>query len=137
MSTRALYRLASVLIVLLDVGHTIGCPWSDPAWGVDLRAVRTTHFPVVGFSRTYAQFYVGFGLSVSVFLVLAALLAWQLGAMPADTRRRMRAISWALALAFAAITVINSLFFFAIPIAFASLITICLAAAAWRVTRAT
>jgi len=37
---RVLFRIASVLTVLLDLGHTSGYPWSDPAWGVDLHGNR-------------------------------------------------------------------------------------------------
>ena len=85
--SRVLYRIASVLIVVLDLGHTSGYPWSDPAWGVDLHAMQSSHFNVLGFSRTYWNFYVGFGLSITVFLLLPALIAWQLGnASPADRR---------------------------------------------------
>src|SRR6185295_2867428 len=82
---RILYRISAVLIVLFDLGHSLGCPWSDPAWGVDLRPVQSTHFNVLGFSRTYWDFYVGFGLSISVFLLLGAILAWQLGNVPPQT----------------------------------------------------
>jgi hypothetical protein len=53
--TRVLFRIASVLIVLLDLGHTSGYPWSDPAWGVDLHAVQG-RFNVLGSNRTYWDF---------------------------------------------------------------------------------
>lgn len=76
--SRVLYRIAAVLIVLLGLGHTIGYPWSDPAWGVDLHAIQAPHFNVLGSSRSYWDFYVGFGLSVSVLLLLPAIAAWQL-----------------------------------------------------------
>lgn len=127
MKARVLYRISSVLILLFDLGHSAGFPWSDPAWGVDVpRAMRSSHFPVLGFSRTYWDFYVGFGLAISAFLLLAAILAWQLGSVP-----RMRATAWALCLCFAAMTVINCMYFFTIPIVFSSVITVCLALAAW------
>ena len=124
---RVLFRIASVLIILLDLGHTFGYPWSDPAWGVDLRAFQATHFNVLGSNRTYWNFYVGFGLSISVLLLLPALIAWQLGAPDA---RRVNGIAWFLVVLFAAITVLDSVFFFVIPIAFSAAITLCLAAAA-------
>ncbi len=133
--TRTLYRIAAVLILLLDVGHSVGYPWSDPTWGVDLRVIQSSHFNVLGFSRTYWDFYVGFGLSVSVFLLLAAILAWQLGSLPAQTLALMRSTAWALALCFAALTLLNWIYFFTIPIAMSSSITVCLTAAAWRSTR--
>jgi hypothetical protein len=61
-------------MLLFDLGHSAGFPWSDPEWGVDLGSIRSSHFRVLGFSRTYWDFYVGFGLFVSVFLLLAAVV---------------------------------------------------------------
>ena len=136
MTTRVLYRIAAVLILLFDLGHSAGCPWSDPAWGVDLGAIRSSHFKVMGFSRTYWDFYVGFGLIVSAFLLLAAILAWQLGSLPTQTLPLVRTTAWALSLCFAAVTVLSWMYFFIIPIAFSSLITVCLVVAAWRSARA-
>ena len=78
MKASRFYRIAAVLLLLFDAGHTSGFPWSDPTWGVDLGSMRSTHFYIMGFSRTYWDFYVGFGLFVSVFLLLAVVLAWQL-----------------------------------------------------------
>ena len=40
MTTRVIYRIAAVLILLFDLGHTAGYPWSDPSWGVDLGAIK-------------------------------------------------------------------------------------------------
>jgi hypothetical protein len=110
----------------LDLGHTAGYPWSDPAWGVDLRALQSAHFNVLGSNRTYWDFYVGFGLSISVLLLLPALIAWQLG-MP--DARGVRSVAWFLVVLFGAITVVDCVFFFVIPIVFSAAITLCLAAA--------
>jgi hypothetical protein len=136
MTSRVLYRIAAVLILLFDLGHSAGCPWSDPGWGVDLGPIRSHHFTLLGFSRTYWDFYVGFGLFVSAFLLLAAILAWQLGGLPAQTLPLLRSTAWALALCFAAVTVLSWMYFFIIPIAFSSVITACLVVAAWRSARA-
>jgi hypothetical protein len=99
---------------------------------VDVGAIRSSHFQIAGFSRTYADFYVGFGLFVSVFLLLSAVLAWQLGSASMETLRRMRATAWALALCFGAVAVLSWRYFFSIPIAFSFAITVCLVVAAWR-----
>jgi len=132
MKASAFYRIAAVLLLLLDAGHTSGFPWSDPQWGVDLGSMRSTHFYIMGFTRTYWDFYVGFGLIVSVFLLLAVVLAWQLGGLPPEFLARMRVTAWAFALCFAAITVLDLKYFFVIPIVFSIVITFFLIAAAWR-----
>ena len=93
--------------------------------------MQSTHFYIMGFSRTYWDFYVGFGLFVSVFLLLAVILAWQLGGLPAATLALMRGTAWAFALCFAAITVVSWRYLFILPIAFSVVITLCLTAAAW------
>src|SRR5436305_2718495 len=100
MKSRTLYRIGAVLILLFDIGHSSGFPWSDPKWGVDTGPMRSSHFQVLGVSRTYWDFYVGFGLVVSVFLLLAAILAWQLGGLPAQALSSLRGTAWALPLCF-------------------------------------
>jgi len=136
LTTRVIYRIAAGLILLFDVGHSAGYPWSEPEWGVDLRTVQSSQFQIFGFTRTYWDFYVGFGLFVSVFLLFSGILAWQLGNLPAQTLRVMRGTAWALSLCFAAITGLSWMYFFTIPIAFSCTITVCLVVAAWRSARA-
>jgi len=133
MKASTFYRIAAVLILLFDIGHTLGFRQSDPKWGVDtlLGLMRSIHFDVPGFSRTYWDLFVGAGLFVSVFLLFAAVLAWQLGGLSAETLASMRGTAWALALCFVAVTILSWRYFFALPIAFSILITVCLVAAAW------
>jgi hypothetical protein len=131
MKASMFYRIAAVLLLLLDAGHTSGFPWSDPQWGVDLGSMRSTHFYIMGFSRTYWDFYVGFGLFVSVFLLLAVVLAWQLGGLRAETLALMRGTAWTFAVCFAGITVVSWRYLFILPIVFSAVVTLCLTAAAW------
>ena len=127
------YRIAAVLLLLFAVGHTAGFRLSDPAWGVDtlLGSMRSIHFDVQGFHRTYWDFFVAAGFSVGVFYVFAALLAWQLGGIPAQTLAAMRLTVWAFALSFAAITIVSWRHLFLVPILFSVVTTVCLTAAAW------
>ena len=133
MKASILYRAAAVLLVLFAVGHTVGFRQSDPKWGVDalLGSMRSIHFDVQGFNRTYWDLFVAAGFSVGVFYLFAAILAWQLGGLPAETLTRMRSIAWAFALCFAAITVVSWRYLFVLPIVFSIVITLCLTAAAW------
>ena len=137
MKASMFYRIAAVLLLLFAVGHTLGFRQSDPKWGVDalLGSMRSIHFDLGGFSRTYWDLFVGAGLFVSVFLLFAAVLAWQLAGLPAATLALMRGTAWAFALCFAAITVVSWRFLFILPIAFSIVITLCLTAAAWLSAR--
>src|ERR1051326_5341801 len=91
-----LYRVASGLLLLFAVGHTLGFEQSDPAWGVGavLGSMQSSHFIIQGFTRTYWDFFLGTGYTVGVLYLFAAVLAWQLGGLPAATLASMRATTW-------------------------------------------
>jgi hypothetical protein len=137
MKASTFYRIAAVLLLLFALGHTLGFSQSDPNWGVDalLGSMRSTHFDVQGFSRTYWDLFLAAGFSVGVSYLFAAILAWQLGGLPAATLALMRGTAWAFALCFAAITIVSWRYFFIIPIAFSIVITLCLTVAAWLSAR--
>jgi len=134
-----LYRIASVLLLLFAVGHTLGFRQSDPTWGVDalLGSMRSIHFNVQGFSRTYWDLFLAAGFSVGVFYLFSAVLAWQLGGLRAETLAAMRATVWALALCFAAITFVSWRYLFIFPFVFSIVITLFLTAAAWLSAKTT
>jgi hypothetical protein len=133
MKASLFYRIAAVLLLLFSLGHTLGFRQSDPTWGVDalLASMRSIHFDVQGFSRSYWDLFVAAGFSVGVFFLFSAVLAWQLGGLPAQTLGGMRVTAWALALCFAAVTVVSCRYLFILPIVFSIVITVCLTAAAW------
>ena len=133
MKASLFYRIAAGLLLLFALGHTFGFRQSDPSWGVDtlLGSMRSIHFDVQGFSRTYWDLFVAAGFSVGVFYCFAAILAWQLGGLPAEILARMRGTAWAFAVCFAAITVVSLRYLFILPIVFSIVITVCLIAAAW------
>jgi hypothetical protein len=128
-----LYRISSVLLLLFAAGHTFGFRQNDPEWGADavLGLMRSVHFDAQGFTRTYWDFFSAFGLLFTVFLLFAAVVAWLLGGLPAETLSRVRSIAWALAICFVAVTALSSRYTFTTPIVFSALITVCLTAAAW------
>src|SRR5499425_1602652 len=103
------YRVAAVLLLLFAVAHTLGFRQSDPKWGVDalLTSMRSIHFDLQGFNRTYWDLFLAAGFSVGVFYLFAAILAWQLGGLQAESLARMRGTAWAFAGCFAAITVVS------------------------------
>jgi hypothetical protein len=133
MKASLFYRTAAILLLLFAAGHTLGFRQSDPSWGVDtlLGSMRSIHFDVQGFSRTYWDFFSAFGLFFSVFLLFAAVLAWLLAGLPVETLARVRSIAWALAICFVAVTALCCRYAFTAPIVFSLVITLCLIAAAW------
>ena len=137
MKASLFYRIAAVLLLLFAVGHTLGFRQSDPTWGVDalLHSMRSIHFDIQGFNRTYWDLFEAAGFSVGVLYLFAAVLAWQLGGLPAETLAAMRLTVWAFALCFAAITVLSWRFLFIVPIVFSIVITAFLTAGAWLSAR--
>jgi len=133
MKASIFYRVAAVLLLLFGVGHTLGFRQSDPKWGVDalLNSMQSIHFDVQGFSRSYWDLFLAAGFSVGVFYLFSAILAWQLGGLPAETLARIRGIAWAFALCFAAITLVSWKCLFVLPIVFSGVTTACLITAAW------
>ena len=135
MKPTLLYRIAAVLYVLLAATHTVGFLRLVPptAEGVGVRdAMFNTHFALHGSTFSYGAFYNGFGLSVSVYMLFAAFLAWHLGSL---AKRDPSAIG-ALGIVFCAMqvaqVVLCLVYFFTAPIVFESVIALVLALAAWR-----
>jgi hypothetical protein len=137
MKASVFYRIAAVLLLLLAIGHLSGFRQSDPKWGVDalLDSMKSIHFSLPGFERTYWDLYVAAGFCVGTLYIFAAVLAWQLGGLPAPTLAPLRVTTWAFALCFAVITFVSWRHLFIVPIAFSGVITVCLAAAAWLSAR--
>jgi hypothetical protein len=128
-----LYRISSVLLLLFAVGHTIGFQQNNPDWGASsvLALMGSVHFDAQGFNRTYWDFFIAFGLFFSVFLLFAAVLAWLLAGLSAESLARLRSIAWAFAICFIAVTAVSWRYAFTTPIVFASAVAVFLTAAAW------
>ena len=125
MKASIVYRVAAVLLLFFALGHTLGFRQSDPQWGVDalLASMRSIHFQVQGFNRSYWDLFVAAGFAVGVFYLFAAILAWQLGGLPPETLASLRGTRWAFAGSFAAITVVSWKYLFLLPVLFAAVTT--------------
>jgi hypothetical protein len=133
MKASMLYRVTAVFLLLFAAAHMLGFRQSDPQWGADslLASMRSVHFHVQGFDRTYWDFFVAAGLSVGVFYLFSAVLAWQLGGLPEVTLAQMRGIAWAFAVCFAATALVSWRYLFTLPLVFSIVIAVCLTSAAW------
>lgn len=139
MKPTLLYRIASVLFILFAAGHTVGFLRFIPpsAEGVAvLDAMRNVHFTLGGGSYSYAGFYDGFGLSLSVYLLFSAFLAWYLGSLAARNPAAIGALGWVFCAMQAVQLAICLIYFFTPPAVFSALLVLCLGVAAWRVRAA-
>ncbi|MEP6849703.1 MAG: hypothetical protein ABI999_12675 [Acidobacteriota bacterium] len=132
MKASTFLRIAAVITFLFFLGHTSGIPWTPgeaPADAAVIEAMRSDHFQVLGVSRSYWDFYYGWGLLASVVFLGSAILLWQIGFLAKTDAPRLRPIIAVFFLGFVANTVIALIYFFAIPLVMSAIITLCLALA--------
>jgi hypothetical protein len=113
------YHIATYLLITFSFGHTVGGLLSEHSYGPDGDAVfasmKAVHFGFQGADCTFYGIYMGFGLMVTVFLLLSASVTWILAeSKPAD-RAALRPIAWALFLAYVPTAVLSWVYFFAGP----------------------
>jgi hypothetical protein len=128
MKTTLLLRIAAIISLLFAVGHTLGSrqDWSPVGETEALQAMRTFRFAVMGVSRTYLDFYLGFGLILSVYLLLQSVLLWQLAAIAKAAPYQVRGMIASLALASLACAILSWKFILPIPVFFSAVLTFCL-----------
>jgi hypothetical protein len=122
-------RIASVLAMVHSALHTVGGVFGKPAPGVaaaTFAAMQSNRFPTMGVSRSYADFFTGFGLAISIFLAIEAVVFWQLGSLAKVDAVRLRPILATFTIAYLALSVNSWKFFFAGPVVTEVLIAACL-----------
>jgi hypothetical protein len=136
-SPSALLRAASVFAGLYCLGHMSGYPWTpgttDAARAV-VTQMQSVQFEAMGASRTYWDFYFGFGLISGADLALASALLWWLASLARRDARQVRPILWVVIAALLANAYLTYRYFFAVPTAFALLIAALVAGALARTT---
>jgi hypothetical protein len=125
-------RIAAVLTLLYCAGHTSGMPWT-PYTSAEATSVIETmkghSFEEQGFKGTYWDIYFGFGLVISVYLLLQAVVLWQVASLARTDAMRVRPIVVSFLIAFIINVGLSWKYFFIIPVVMAALIAICLAMA--------
>jgi hypothetical protein len=131
-----MYRIASVLLVLFALGHTLGFLRFKPPTA-EAAAVRDgmmkVRFQAGGAESSYWGFYVGFGLFVTAYLLFSALLAWQLGSLAGTDPGAIAGIGWAFFGVQLATLVLSWIYFSAPPVVFSAVVAACVGWAAWLV----
>lgn len=129
MNTILLLRIASVVALLFALGHTSGHPWTpsgEPSAASIVEAMKSVSFDVMGSNRSYWEFYLGFGLSISVYMLAQAAFLWLLATLAKTQPASVRPF---LAVLFASYA-INGFFawryFFILPLVLSVVMVICL-----------
>jgi hypothetical protein len=120
MSTTIWLRISAVISLLFAVGHSLGGMqnWSPVADNPVLQSMRAVHFDVMGVSRSYLDFYLGFGYSITVSLCLQAILLWILSGLARTHAAAIRPMIAAFAVAAAVSGLIAWRYIFPVPALF-------------------
>jgi hypothetical protein len=127
-----LLRVAAVLTLLYCAGHTAGMPWTpytDTEATSVLDAMKSHSFEDQGFKGTYWDLYFGFGLIISVYLLVQAAVLWQTASLAKTDAGRVRPILVSFLIAFVINAALSWKYFFVVPVVLAGLVAICLAIA--------
>jgi len=129
--TTTLLRIASVISLVFTAGHTLGGlqKWSPMGENEVLKAMTAVRFDTMGANRSYLDFFMGFGWSISVLMLLQTVLLWQLASFARADAARVRPMIAVFALATLATSVIAWRFIFPIPALFSGVLVILLVAA--------
>ncbi|HTD10896.1 MAG TPA: hypothetical protein VK676_02400 [Steroidobacteraceae bacterium] len=128
MKAPLLLRIASIITLLLAVGHTSGglSFWSPAGDTVVLRTMRSFHFDAGGVSRTYLDFYLGFGFIIGVYLLAQAVVLWQLASMAKADPIRVRPLVGSFLLASVVSIFLSWRFIFLLPVVSFTAVAVCL-----------
>src|SRR5262245_5574636 len=136
MTTTLLLRIASVISLVFTAGHSLGGlqKWSPMGENDVLKAMTAVRFDTMGANRSYLDFFMGFGWSISAAMLLQTVLMWQLAGLAHLDAARLRPMIAAFAVAALASGVIAWRFIFPVPACFSCALAIVLAAA-YRLAR--
>jgi hypothetical protein len=128
MKAPLLLRIASVLSLLFAVGHTSGGTdfWSPEGETEVLRAMRAFHFDVMGVSRSYLDFYLGFGYTIGVYMLAQVVMLWQLATMAKTDPQKVRPLVGTLLLVSVASALLSWQFIFIVPVVSSIAVAVCL-----------
>jgi phosphoglycerol transferase MdoB-like AlkP superfamily enzyme len=131
-------RIASVLTMIHCILHTIGGVLGSHRHGPEEIAVVETMkahtFNVMGSMRSYWDFMFGYGLGVTITLLIQSLLFWQLATMSKTNAAWTRPIVLLFFFNFVVMSVVVWRYFFIAPAITELLIAACLAAAYFTAT---
>ena len=134
MTATVLFKIACVVLILFAAGHTFGFLTFKPPSPEGLAvydAMNNVHFQVGGSKFSYGNFYRGFGLSITVFMLFEAFLAWQLGLLAGSHPGATVVLGWALCAVQVVSVILSWIYFSAVPATFSLAVAVCLGWASW------
>ena len=127
-------RIAGVLAIVMAILHTIGGVFGKPDPGPATSAVlamQSNHFNLTGFDRSYWDFYIGFGIGITISLVAEGIVFWILASLAKTYAAKLRPILIVFGIAYIALAVVAWRYIFLPPMVCELLIAACLLLAAF------
>ena len=121
MTPKLLLRTASAISLVFAAGHSLGglSQWSPMGGNAVLDNMGAVRFLVMGVRRSYLDFFMGFGWSLSIGMLLQAALLWQIATLADREPALARPMIAAFMLNGAASAAITALWLFPMPALFA------------------
>jgi hypothetical protein len=131
MTTTLFLRIASIISLAFTIGHTLGGQkqWSPMGDNEVLKAMTTVRFDTMGANRSYLDFFMGFGWTISVAMLMQTVLLWQVASLARTNPADVRPMIAVFALATVASGIIAWRFIFPVPALFSGALVIPLVAA--------
>lgn len=134
MSAKILLRIASILMLLHTIGHTIGSlTWTtapNQQVAQTIASMQNNHFDFGGRSVTLASFFNGYGFIMIFVMLLVVIFLWMLSGNRDNplARRLLSSIFFFLAI----FAVLEFIYFFPFAALFTALSAICVLATLLR-----
>jgi hypothetical protein len=122
------YRALAVIMALFTLGHTVGtmhAVTTAPEEAAVIAGMQGYRVPVMGFLRTYWEFYRGFSVSITVLLATLAVIAWQLATLSRRNPREALPLGLTLLLACVGQAIVSVVYFFTAPIVMSVAAVVC------------
>jgi hypothetical protein len=134
MSSFVMLRIAATIGFLFFMGHTFGAPWtpgSESEASAAVASMKAAGIPGIEPTRTYWDFYFGFGVSISIYLLALAVVSWQTASLSKNAFGAAKPFMASLFVCYAAVGVVAVRYFFFVPALMAAATCICIAIAWW------
>jgi len=124
-------RVSAVISLLFSAGHTLGGLkyWSPMGDNPVLQSMRSVRFDTMHVTRSYLDFYLGFGYSLSALLLMQSILLWQFAGIAKTAPQSLRPMILAVGIATLVAGVIAWRFLFPLPAVVSAVLAGTLAAA--------
>jgi hypothetical protein len=123
-----LLRVASLLALLHGLLHTMGGVFGKPASGaqtVAVTAMQANRFDAMGVVRSYWDFHMGYGLSLTVKFLVETIIFWQMASL-LKAGVSLRPLLLTFGIGYIAYAALAWRYFFAAPAIFELVIAACL-----------